>query len=222
MARFTTRRRTVGPLQLHALLELPFVWIGVAAAAIEIFPVIDRRRLGLKFRRFFVAIGAGRSQVTTCKNEARLLVLRDAERGWFVAIERMAAIAGVEIGRGNELPSVLVSMAIRAVRKLHLEQCVFALGNVALCALYACVPALQRIRADRMFFPREQRRLPALYVVAGGTLPTVRALDELAVVRVFVAVGTFLEGQRLFEIAIGVALRALDGSMLAFKRILCL
>ena len=58
-----------------------------------------------------------------------------------------------------------------------------------------------------------------LHVVAGGALAAVRTLGELAVVRIgLVAVHALLEGQRLFEIAAGVALGAIDAGMFAFQR----
>ena len=148
-------RRTVGTLLLHALFELALVRIGVTAGTVQVFPVIDRRRLGLEFRRLFVAIRAGSRHVTSGENEARLLVLGDAERGGLVALESVAAIAGVEIGRGNELSGMPVSMAIRAVLEFHLEQRLFALGNMTLGTLDSRVASLQRVGAGRVFFHRE-------------------------------------------------------------------
>ena len=71
-----------------------------------------------------------------------------------------------------------------------------------------------------MLLHREQGRLPALYVVAGGALAAVRTLGELAVMGVLVAIRALLEWDLLFEIAIGVALAATDLLVLAFQGIL--
>src|SRR5215469_2978644 len=46
----------------------------------------------------------------------------------------------------------------------------------------------------------------------------IRTLGELAVVRVFVAVGALGKRDRFFKVSAGVALGAIDRSMLAFKR----
>jgi len=155
VARFASRGRTVGPLLLHPVLELPFMRIGVATRAIQILPVVDRRWLGLKFSRLLVAIGAGSRQVAAGEDEARLLVIGDGKGRRFISVKRVAAIAGVEIGSSHELSGVLVGVAVRAVLELHLEKRVFALGNVTLRALDTRVPSLQRIRTGRMFFHRE-------------------------------------------------------------------
>jgi len=63
VAGFATRGRTVGPHLQHPLLELAFVWIGVATGAVQILPVIDHRRFWLELRRLLVAIRAGNRQV---------------------------------------------------------------------------------------------------------------------------------------------------------------
>ena len=90
---------------------------------------------------------------------------------------------------------------------------------MALRALQARVPALQRIRARGMLLHRECRRLPSLHGVAGSALAAVGTLGKLAVVRIgLVAIHALLERQRLLEIAIGVALRAIDAGVLAFER----
>ena len=64
-----SRGRAVGARQLHALFELALVRIRVATGAIQIFPVINDEWLRLKFGRFFVAIGARHSDVSTGQDE---------------------------------------------------------------------------------------------------------------------------------------------------------
>ena len=49
----------------HAIFELTFVRILVTTRAIQILPVINDRWLGLKSRRFLVALRAGHGDMTT-------------------------------------------------------------------------------------------------------------------------------------------------------------
>jgi len=90
---------------------------------------------------------------------------------------------------------------------------------VALRALQSGVAALEGVLRRGMFFYREERWLPPLYIVAGGTFACISALEELAVVGVLVAVRALGEGDGLLEITVRVALAAVDLSVLAFERI---
>ena len=74
MAGFTTGPLPIGPELFHAFFELTVVNIFVAAGTVEIFPVIDGGRLGLKVFRFLVAVGARHGYVTTSQPEMRLSV----------------------------------------------------------------------------------------------------------------------------------------------------
>ena len=141
---------TVGANLKHALLELALVRIGVATGAVQIFPVIDHG-LGLKLRRFFVAIGARNRDVPSGQHEVSFLVLGQAESRRFVAFQVVTPVAGVEVWRGRELGGMLVGMAVGATVELHLEQRVLALGNVTLRAFQARVATLQWIRRRGMF-----------------------------------------------------------------------
>lgn len=114
---------------------------------------------------------------------------------------------------------MLVTVAVRATLKLDLEQRVLALGDVALRASQTGVTALQRISAGGVLLHCKERGPPSLHVVAGCAFALVRALGELAIVGIgFVAIHTLLEGDRLLEISIGVALRAIHGRMVPFQR----
>src|ERR1700757_3460680 len=90
---------------------------------------------------------------------------------------------------------------------------------MALCAFQARVTALQRVLGRRMLLYREGRRFPPLYLVARGALASIRALKELAVMGVLVAIGALGERDLFLEVAIGVALGTLDFRMLSFERI---
>ena len=220
MTGFTACGGTVPPLLSHTVFELTFVRIGMATGAIEVFPVVDGRRLGLEFGRFLVAIGARHRNMPARQHEPGLFVLGQGKGGGLIPFEGMAAIAGVEVGRRHKLPSVLVRVAVGAARELDLENSVRALGDMALAALHPGVPTLQRIGAGGVFFHREGGRLPALHGMAGGALNSGGTLGKLAFMGIRrVTVRALAEAQRLLEIAVGVALLAPHGGVLAFQRI---
>ena len=125
MAGFASHDRAVGPRLLHALLELPFVGIIVATGATQILPVINDCRLGVELRGFLVTFGTRDRNMPAGEREMRLLVLGQAERGWLVSLESVAAIASVEVRCRGKLPRMLVGVAIGAALELNLEQCIF-------------------------------------------------------------------------------------------------
>lgn len=65
VASLAPSRRSIGAHLLHAIFELTFVRILVTTRAIQILPVINDRGLGLKSRRFLVALRAGHGDMTT-------------------------------------------------------------------------------------------------------------------------------------------------------------
>ena len=221
MAGFAAYDRAVGPRLLHALLELPFVGIIVATGATQIFPVINDCRLGVELRRFLVTFGTCDRNMPAGEREMRLLVLGQAERGWLVSLESMAAIASVKVRCRGKLPRMLVGVAIGAALELNLEQGVLPLWDMTLSTFQACMPTLQRIRAGGVFLHREGRRFPSLHGVAGGALYAARTLGKLAVMRIgLVTIHALLEYQRLLKVSVGVTLGAIDGLVLAFEWVL--
>lgn len=193
--------------------------IGVATGAVQTVPVVNDRWLRAELRGFLVAIGAGHRKVSAGEHEASFLVLRQRECRRLVSLEIMAAIAGIEIGRGGKLRGMSVGVAVCAAIEPYLEQGFLPFGNMALSTLQARVSALKRIRTLSMFFHREGGWLPSIDRVARSALNSSRTLGELAIVWIgFVAIHTLLEGQRLLEISIGMALRAPHGDVFAFQR----
>ena len=218
MAGFASHDRAIGPRLLHALLELPFVGIIVATGATQTFPVINDCRLGVELRGFLVTFGTRDRNMPAGEREMRLLVLGQAERGWLVSLESVAAIASVEVRCRGKLPRMLVGVAIGAALELNLEQCVFPFRDMTLSTFQARMPALQRIRAGGVFLHREGRRFPSLHGVAGGALYAARTLGKLAVMRIgLVTIHALLEYQRLLKVSVGVALGAIHGLVLAFE-----
>ena len=68
----------------------------------------------------------------------------------------MTLVAGVEIRGRNKLAGMTVGMAIGADVELDPIQSVFALGNMALLAFQAGVPALQGVIGRSVIFHGEQ------------------------------------------------------------------
>jgi len=132
----------------------------------------------------------------------------------------VALVAGVEIRSAGKLVGVTVGMAIGAALELDFIKGVLALGSMALFAFQPRVTPLQRVVGRSVFFHGEKGRLPALHVVAGRALAAILTLGELPVMSILVAIRAFLERDLLLEIAVGVALGAIEGGVLALERVL--
>lgn len=125
--------------------------VGVATGAIQVRPVINHCRFGLKLPGFLVAVGAGHRDVPSGKKEVRVLVPRQSERRRLVGFQIVTSVTGVEVRRRYKLRDVLVRMAIGATLELYFEQSILALGKMALGAFHPGVPAFQRIGAHSVF-----------------------------------------------------------------------
>jgi len=147
-------------------------------------------------------------------------VLGQCERRWFVSLQVVATLTTIEVWGRLKLSRMLVGVAVGAALELDLEQCVFALGDVAPRALDHGVAPFQGIGRCGVVFHGERGWLESVDSVAGSALAAVGTLSKLAFVRVWlVAVHALLESQGLFEISSRVALRTLHRSMLAEQRI---
>jgi len=155
VTRLASDERTIGPLLLHALFELPLVGIVVAAGAVENLPVVDHGWLRLKVGRFLMAVGTWNSHVPAGQDEMRLLVLGQAECRRFIALKIVTAVAGVEVRCSGKLPCVFVGVAVSTTFELDLELRVLSFRSVALRALQPRVATLQRIRALSVLFHRK-------------------------------------------------------------------
>ena len=193
------------------------MYIFVATGAVQILPTIDRGRLRLEFSRLLVAIGARHRNVSPGENKASLFVVSQSEGRRLVSLQIVATIAGIEVRRADELACVLIGMTIRAFVELDFEQSVLPFRDVTLVACDARVAPLQRISTGGVLLHAERRRLPTLNGVAGETLAASVTLGKLAIMRIgLMAIRALAEHQRLFEVAVGMALRAIDGRVLAF------
>lgn len=191
----------------------------MATGAVQIIPVIEDGSLRLELRRFFVAFRAGYGDVPTGEGEVSLLVFGQGEGRWLIAFERMATIASVEVRGCGKLSRVPIAVAIGAMIEFDFEQGVLPFRDMTLSAFQSGMPTLQRIGGRGVLFHREPGRLPPLHGVAGSALPTTDTLRELPLVWIgLVAVHALGKYQRLFEVAIGVALRAIYRRVLSFQR----
>lgn len=192
----------------------------MANGTAQILPVIDDGRLGLKLRRFLMTIAARHGNMSAGEHEVCLFVPGERERGRLVTVKIVAPFARIEVRRCRKLSRVPISVAIGAALKLDLKQRVLPFWDVALCALEPGMPSLQRIRAGSMLLHREGGGLPPIHRVTRSALPAARTFRELPFVRIgSVAVHTLLEYERLLEVPIRVAPRAIDAGMFSLQRI---
>ena len=111
-----------------------------------------------------------------------------------------------------------VGVAVSAALKLDFEQRVLPFRDVALRALQTRVSALQRIGARCVFLHCEGRGLPSRSRCDTRRTRRLRPLGKLAIVRIrLVTVHALCENQRLLEVAVRMALRAVNASVLAFQ-----
>lgn len=240
VACFTPGSSAVGAEGFHAFGELVAVRILVTGRTGNVLEMINRsraivrrlrRRCSLNRSRSreerraregrggLVAIAALHREVAVRKWETRLLVLGQGERRRLEIFHRVALLALIEPWCGCKLCLVFVAMAFQAAVEFDLVKRVFPFGDVALRAFHFCVFAGQRILRRRMRLHVKFRRLPSVDVVAGRALAGVRALYELAVVRVLVAIRAFREKEGFFEITVGVAGSARHCLVLSEQRV---
>lgn len=136
----------------------------------------------------------------------RVLVPGQRKRRGLVSLQRVAALAVVEVWSRRELPLMLIFVAIGAALKLNLEERVFAFGNMTLGALDAEMLPFQRIGRGGMKFRRKRRRFEAIHGVAGRAPCAPGPLGELAVMRIgLVTIHALGERDRFLELSSSVA-----------------
>lgn len=128
----------------------------MAICAGKLFPVVSGRWLRFKVRILPVAVAAGGCDVPSSKDKSRLVMFGESESGRTVSVQGVTTLAGVKVGSRGELTGMLIAVAIGAMLKLDLEQCVLALGGMALVASHGCMLALQRISGCRVVFDRKR------------------------------------------------------------------
>ena len=135
-----------------------------------------------------MTLAARHRHMPACEFELQLLVLCQREQRWLVALYRMARFAFCKVRRMRELSLVKILVAVHAFRELYLVDRRRALRNMALGALHGRVLPHQRIRSLVVIRKRKLRLLEAVHGVARFTLPAIRALRKLPVMRILVAI----------------------------------
>ena len=203
VACLATHGFAVFPNLRHPLLELPVMYIFVATGAGKIVEVIRSLCFWLVLVRELVAITARHSNVPTSQFEFCLLVLCQSEGRRTIPLQVVALITLVLVGLSCELVVVLVLMTISAAFEARdLEDRVLALGGMALVTCDLCVTLEQGIVGLGVRLNVEERRFPAVHIVAGGTFDAFRPLGKLSLVLILVAVGTFCECQFLLKVSV--------------------
>jgi hypothetical protein len=129
--------------------------ICVATLTSQFLPVVLRRWFGLEIRRLLVAIAAWNRHVTSSQRKGGLAMSSKTKCGREKSLQIVAIFAAVEVWSGGKLPSMFVGVTIRAVAELHCIDRLFAMRNMALCALDGGMLSLQRIGGCRVFFQSE-------------------------------------------------------------------
>ena len=88
----------------------------------------NRLRRSFRMRLFFVAIATGNGNVSSSEHKVRFFVTGQGECRRFVALQRVAALAVVEVRSPGELPIVIIFVAIGAARNLILKSVSLPLG----------------------------------------------------------------------------------------------
>src|SRR5579862_2300361 len=134
----------------------------------------------------------------------------------------VAILAAVLEGRGGKLFVMGVLMAIRARSKLHFVEGVLPGRGMAFVAGNGGMFAFKRIVRGCVLLYTKLRRLPALDGVAFRALSLACPRLELAFMGVRrMATHALGKGQRLLEIASGVAFATADLHMRAQQRVFC-
>lgn len=219
---FAAQRGSVGALQRHAVFEFALMGIGVAGSARAVREMERQDLVCPPAKPCFVAIRAGDGHMGSGQHEARVLVLGNGERRAMKVLNRMAVLAAILVWSGGELFVVRILVAIRARRELHFVHGVLAGRRVAFVASDGRMLSFERVMRCRVLLHAKLRWLPAFDRVALRTLSLARPRLELPLVGIrSMAIRALSKGQRLFEIAAGVAVAAGNFQMHPQERIFC-
>lgn len=222
VTRFAAQRSSIGALQRHAVLELALMGIGVAGRASAVREMERQNLVCSSAEAGFVTLRTSDGHVSPGKSEVCVLVLGNRKCRAMKVLYGVAVFAAILVGRGGKLFVVRILMAIRASRELHFVDGVFARRRMAFVTSDGRMFPLERIMRCRVLLNAKLRRLPACDRVALRTLSLARPRLELPFVRIGgMAIRALGKGQRLLEIASGVAVAASNFQMHSQKRIFC-
>lgn len=153
---FATQGRAVDAALCHAVLEFAVMRIAVARGTAPVFEMERQDFIRPARRAHLVTIGTRHGSMSARQCETSVAMLGDRVRGAMEVLHGVAALAFIEIRRGDELAIVCIFMAIRAGREFHFVNRVFACGQMALGAFHGDVLALQRVIGIVVLFHAEE------------------------------------------------------------------
>ena len=169
-----------------------------------------------------MAIRAKDCDVSSDKGKTSLFVARQRKPRGLEALQVVTRLATVLVRRSGKLPFVNILVTVLTIRACDFVQRVFTLGTLGQMALVAGnrdMTAIQWIFCCRVIFDAKRRRLESIDRVAGRTFPAVHPRQELAFVRVLVAVRALCKRHGRLEVAARVAVGTFDGCVFAKQRI---
>ncbi len=189
-----------------ALVELTCVRIGMASEAFKGFPseLMFPCTVRIGFR---MTGGAGYGRMRPSQGKTCAFVLRGFESGGRKAVEVVAALAGALVFALREVALVIILVAKDAMREIRILETREISADVALHALQAPVPTLQREMRFRMVevSARDGHVFPSCWRVA-----LLAFLAECAFVMVFVAAETRRKCDALELLVLRVAVSLLS------------
>jgi hypothetical protein len=207
VARFAAEQPAVRPNLRQAFLELAIVGIGMTPCARKVFKPERQNFVCSSAQPGFVTVRADDRGMSAGKSEAGFLVIRYRVCRYMKVLYGMAILAAIMVRRGSELLVMCVLMAIRASRKLHVIDGVFACWYVTLATGNGYMFSFQRIARSRVLFHSKQRGFPAVNGMAFCTFPLCRPILKLPFVGIGrVTIHATSEGHRLAEIGPVVAI----------------
>lgn len=216
MASFTAKRRAVGAALGHAVFECALVRVPVASGTSHILPAKWQDLVRTARCPCLVTVRARDRSMCSRQSETSVAMFRDGKSRAMEILNGMTAFTLVQVRSSSKLVVMGVFVAVQAGCELHFVDGVLASWEMALTTLNSDVLSAQGIAGGVVLLHAEERWLPALDRMAFRALTFLRSRFKLAFVRVgFVAVHTVRKGQRLFEIAVQMALGATHGGVLA-------
>ena len=177
----------IGPARLHSNPELVAVRVLVTARAGPVLEVEFDRGRGARGRSL-VTVRAYHCQVRPGQRESCELVLGERKQGGLKTLEVVAALAAIGGRRGCKLSLMNILVALLALHRSDLENCVLALRQVALLARHRRMAALQRILCCGVQLRVKCGRFEAVFGMARRALSLVRSGLKLPPVGIPVAI----------------------------------
>jgi hypothetical protein len=221
MASLAAEGCTVSALAGHLLIELALVRVLVAGGAAPVFEMEGQNFVRAPSEAKLMAIGAWDCGVGSLEREGGGAMFRDGIGGAAPILNGMAIFAAIVVRSGGKLAVVRILVAIRASRKLHFVNRIFACGNMTLGAFHLDVLAAQWILGGVVFLDPEQRWLPTVDRMTLGAFPFFRTSVKLPLMRIrCVAVFAVSKGNFLLEVVLQVASRTSNLGMFSQQWVL--